>query len=223
MEEQSSTTAFDDWLRQVFDHPVADPAWHWDVEADTAEPAPPDCVAYLTRLFEEPESALAPYSDAQINQGLWYLVDASCSNYAFSLIEPEVAWPQRRRGLRAMATLFERLFARRCSEHLLHRDEAGAGPSNPVCYMWWDVFPAHGRPTEPAYAAVDVELLAVMQRALALDSLACQESALHGLGHWRLHYPGVVEQTIDEFLARSGGIRQELREYAECARLGYVQ
>ena len=94
---------------------------------------------------------------------------------------------------------------------------------NPVCYMWWDLFPAFGRPTEPDYAAVDVELLAVMKRALALDSLGCQESALHGLGHWQDQYPGVVEQTINEFLARSGGMRQELREYAEYARLGYVQ
>ena len=75
--EQSSTTAFVDWLRQVFDNPVADPAWRWGVAADIPEPAPPDCVAYLTWLFEEPESALAPYSDAQINQGLWYLVNAS--------------------------------------------------------------------------------------------------------------------------------------------------
>jgi hypothetical protein len=223
MEEQSSTTAFDEWLRQVFDHPVADPAWRWGVATDTPEPAPRDCVAYLTRLFEEPEPALAPYSDAQINQGLWYLVDPSCSNYAFSLVEPEVPWPQRRRGLRAMATLFERLFARRCSDHLLHLEEVGAGPLNPVCYMWWDVFPAFGRPTEPDYAAVDVELLAVMKRALALDSLACQESALHGLGHWQQHYPGVVEQTINEFLARADGMRPELREYAECARLGYVE
>jgi len=221
--EQSSTTAFVDWLRQVFDNPVADPAWRWGVAADIPEPAPPDCVAYLTWLFEEPESALAPYSDAQINQGLWYLVSASCSNYAFSLIEPGVAWPQRRRGLRAMATLFERLFARRCSSHLLHLDEVGAGPLNPVCYMWWEDFPTRGRPTEPGYAAVDVELLAVMKRALALDSLACQESALHGLGHWQQDYPGVVEQTIDEFLARADGMRPELREYAEYARLGYVQ
>jgi hypothetical protein len=221
--EQHGTTTFADWLRQVFDRPVMNPAWYWDCEANTAEPPPPDCVAYLTRLFEEPELVLAPYSDAQIDQGLWYLVSNSCSDHMFSLIEPEVAWPQRCRGIRSIAALFERLFAHRCSDHLSHLDEAGARPLNGVCYMWWDIFPAYGRPLNPPYAQVDAELLAVMRRVLALDSLACRESALHGLGHWHKYYPEVVELAIDEFLARAGDLRQELREYAECARLGYVQ
>jgi hypothetical protein len=149
--EQAGMSTYSDWIRQVFDHPVAKPAWYWDDEADTSEPAPPDCVEYLTRLFEEPELFLAPYSDAQLNQGFWYLVSASCSVYMFSLIEPEVAWPQRRRGIRSTATLFERLFARRCSDHLLHLNEEGvASPLNGVCYMWWDIFPTCGRPESPA-------------------------------------------------------------------------
>jgi hypothetical protein len=141
----------------------------------------------------------------------------------FTLIEPAVAWPQRYRAIRAIATLFERLFARRCSDHLSYFDEAGAGPLNAVCYMWWDLFPTWGSPTDPSQVEFDAEILAVMKRILALDSLACQESALHGLGHWRMHYPGVVEETIDEFRDRVGTMRQELREYATCARRGYVQ
>jgi hypothetical protein len=40
---------------------------------------------------------------------------------------------------------------------------------------------------------LDVELLAVMKEILTLDSLACQESALHGLSHWRHHYSRFVE------------------------------
>lgn len=214
--------SFDDWLRRVFDHPVTDPAWHWDAEADTEEPSPPDCVAYLTRLFEEPERVLAPYSDAQLNQGFWYLVDPGCSSHTLSLFRPEVAWADRRRGIRAIPSLFERLFARRCSDHLSHLDEEGSGRLNPVCYMWWDLFPAGGWPEDPDSAEVDAELLAVMKRTLALDSLACQESALHGLGHWQLYYPRFVQQAIDEFLGRAAAIRRELRQYAEHARVGYV-
>jgi hypothetical protein len=88
--------------------------------------------------------------------------------------------------------------------------------------MWWDVFPTQGRPADLAYSEVDAELLAVMKQVLALDSLACQESALHGLGHWQEHYAAVAAKTIDEFLARRGSMRPELRAYAEDARQGHV-
>jgi hypothetical protein len=91
------TPTFAGWLRHVFAHPITDSAWYWDLGADTSEPASPDCVAYLTRLFEEPEVVLAPYSEAQVDQGLWYLVDSSCSDHMFSLTEPGVAWPLRHR------------------------------------------------------------------------------------------------------------------------------
>lgn len=211
-----------DWIRHVFDHAVTKPAWHWDLKADTTEPAPLECVAYLTRLFQEPE-ILASYSDAQVNRGFWYLVDNSCSSYMFSLIEPGVPWPERRRGIRSIATLFARLFDPRCSDHLSFIDEAGASPLNLVCYMWWDIFPACGQPGKAEIAPLDAELLGVMKQVLTLDSLACQESALHGLGHWHMTYPEFVEQTIDEFLARNGEIRVELRSYADSARQGCVQ
>ena len=206
-----------DWVRHVFDHPVTNPAWHWDLNADTSEPSPPECVAHLTRLFEEPD-ILSPYSDAQVNQGFWYLVDNSCSSYMFSLVEPGVAWPERQQGIRSIATLFARLFALRCSDHLSHFDEVGAGALNSVCYMWWDILPARGRDGEP----LDAELLAVMKRVLTLDSVACQESALHGLGHWCMYYPEMVVQAIDKFLAQAGNARAELRQYAKRAREGDV-
>lgn len=109
--------------------------------------------------------------------------------YTSSLIEPGVAWPERQRGIRAIAALFTRLFARRCSNHLSHFDEKGASPLNSACYMWWDLFPTWGQPEDPVEAKLDAELLAVMSQILAIDSLPCQESELHGLGHWHMHYP----------------------------------
>src|SRR5947209_3269992 len=95
MRERSDTLSFGDWVRHVFDHPVTNPAWHWDIEADTPEPPAPKIVEYLKRLFENPEPVLAAYSDAQLNQGFWFLVDSSCSNHMFALIEPDVPWNER--------------------------------------------------------------------------------------------------------------------------------
>jgi hypothetical protein len=152
--------AFDQWLRSVFDDPSN--------ISEFAEPEPTDCVTYLTRLFEEPDTVLASYSDVQINGGLWFLANASCSNHMFPIIEPGVAWFNRQRAIRSIAVLFKRLFGPRCSAHLSHLDETGANPLNLVCYMWWDIFPTHGHPTDPARADVDAELLAVMKHQALL-------------------------------------------------------
>ena len=142
-------TAYKSWVRRVFDHPVTDPAWYWDLAADTAEPEPFECVVFLTQLFEKPE-ILSAYTDAQVNQGIRYLVSNGCSEYMFRLIEPEVEWQWRQKGIRVIATLFQQLFAERCTNHLSHLDEAGAGDLNEMCYMWWDIFPASGQPDNPA-------------------------------------------------------------------------
>lgn len=187
-----------------------------------ASPAP-QLVAYLTRLFTDPLPTLGTYSDAQLNQGLWFMASNGCSDYMMSLLEPPAPWPERRAGIRALALLFERLFALRCSDHLGHVDEPGANPLNMACYMWWDLFPTWGRPHEAERHEVDAELLGVMKQVLALDSVACQESALHGLGHWQGHYPDLVRTVVDDYLAAQQIARPELREYALQARRGYVQ
>ncbi len=222
MNHPSLVPTFPEWVRHIFDHPVSDPAWHWDLEADTTEPPAPTCVAYLTQLFTNPNPILARYTDAQLNQGLWFLVSHSCSNYMFTLLEPEVEWPARQAGLRAITNLFAQLFANRCSPHLSHLDERGANSLNSVCYMWWDLFPTWGQPESSTQTGVDGEVLVVMQRVLALNSLACQESALHGLGHWQRRYPGVVQETIDIYLKREPGLEPRLRQYALSARTGCV-
>jgi hypothetical protein len=222
MSQPSIVPTFPEWVRHIFDHRVGKPEWYWALEADTAEPPAQTSVVYLTRLFTDPEPILAPYTDAQLNQGLWYLVSNSCSNYMFTLLEPEVAWPERRAGLRAITNLFARLLANRCSPHLSHLDERGANPLNSACYMWWDLFPTRGHPENPTHALVDGELLVVMQRVLALDALACQESALHGLGHWHLRYPAEVEGAIDVFLESEPPLDPRLRQYAFSARRGCV-
>jgi hypothetical protein len=100
--------AYAEWLRKVFDHPVTDPAWHWGKDADLSEPPGPTRVQYLTRLFSQPE-ILADYTDAQVDQGLWYLASNSCSNYMPSLLDPGEAWIDRLPGIMAIETLYQRL------------------------------------------------------------------------------------------------------------------
>jgi hypothetical protein len=185
---------------------------------------PPErVVQHLTLLFRDPVPALKPFTAGQIAQGIEYLVSNSCSNYMYHVIEQVVPWNDRRECIRAIPRLFASFFAERCSEGLSHRGEATANPLNGICYMWWDVMPYWGRGNQPAYAEQDREFLGAMERILTLRSLACQESALHGLGHWHLYYPQNVEVIIDHFLEEHPRLRPELRLYAEHARTGSVQ
>jgi hypothetical protein len=95
-------------------------------------------------------------------------------------------------------------------------------PLNLTCYMWWDIFPTWGRPKDPLVREVDTACLDLMERKLKLNSIAGQECALHGLSHWHTSYPDECERIVDEFL-KTPIAREELREYAEAARMGCVQ
>jgi hypothetical protein len=64
---QLRTLSFDDWIEHVFSHEVRfrRPQWFFDIDADWWNPEP-EAVAYLTRLFENPEEPLYWLTDAQI-------------------------------------------------------------------------------------------------------------------------------------------------------------
>jgi hypothetical protein len=179
-------------------------------------------VEYLARAFENSESVLAPYSDSQLNQGLWYLASNACSNHMFALMDASVPWPARQKCIQSIHSLYRDCFAKRCTPHLGHLDEPGAGPLNSVCYMWWDIIPLAGQPDDPARNEMDRAILQVMDATLQLDSIACQESAFHGLGHWHLHYPEQVGEIIQGFLRHNKILPEKLRTYALSALNGCV-
>ena len=159
--------------------------------------------------------------DAQLNQGFWYLTSASCSDFMFALVESKVPLASRLRALRSFLPLFEQVMAVRCSPHLSHLDEQPANPLNSACYMWWDILPIHGKPEEPDRAEFDAEVLRLLPRLLAIPHDACRESALHGISEWQLYYAS-IERVVNEFLARTPGLRPELVSYAQRAKVGGV-
>jgi hypothetical protein len=224
MDKPLTNLTFEEWLIYVFDRPVDDVrlAWYWDAEANWWRGSSAQIVQFVTRAFENAKVLFEPYSDAQLNQGLWFIASNGCSDYMFALLDPQVPWPDRQRCVRSMHNMFEEYFARRCTPHLSHLDEPGASPLNSVCYMWWDILPIGAQPDDPDQLGLNGEILAVMDSTLRLDSVACQESALHGLGHWQRSYPQRVTEIIDSFLQRESGLREELRTYAVSAARGCV-
>ncbi len=215
------TRSLSDWIAHVFDHPVTKPAWHWDDSAPQWEDSPDHIAFFIAEAFEHSGELLAPFSDEQLNQGFWYLVSNDGSEFMYSLVDQSVNPALRLRALRSFVPLFEQVMAVRCSPHLSHLDEHGANPLNSSCYMWWDILPIHGRPDVPERAEFDSEVLAVLRRLLAIPQDACRESALHGLGHWFIYYPGAAN-IIDEFLSRTPDLRPELVAYAKSAKIGDV-
>ena len=224
MRKALTDLTFEEWVRFVFDHPVDESKleWYWDMEAEWWDGPAALTVQYLTQAFENPVTVFEPYSDSQLNQGLWYLVSNACSNHMFALMDVSVPWLERRKCIRSFYTLYEQCFASRCTPHLSHLDEPGAGRLNPVCYMWWDIIPIAGGPEDPNRREMNDEILQVMDSALQLGSIACQESALHGLGHWQLYHAKRVKEIINRFLQDDESIREDLRIYALSARSGHV-
>ena len=201
----------------MFEHPVTEPAWHWDEDVDSAELEPQRVIAYATRLFESAGKLLAPYTEAQVNQGLWFLVSEGVSPLC-ALLDASVPLEQRVRCIRSISKVFEQCFLVRCTPHLSHLDEPGAGALNPVCYMWWDIFPFSGQPEDASRREIDEACLSVMESTLQLPSVACQESALHGLGHWGFYYESRCQSIISAFMQRHHDLRPELQNYAARAK-----
>jgi hypothetical protein len=217
--------SYADWLNYVFDHavPFYEQAWYFESEADWWQPQPEQAVDYVARLFENPELLADEFSDSQIAQGLYYLIDNGAGAYCRFLTDGSVPIDARTACIEAFSTLFARLFQPRCEPVLSHLDESGANALNRICYMWWDIMPigaaAAPIPADPIHQGC----LAEMRETLRLPNPACQESALHGLGHWAGAYPEFTAATIDAYLAANPKLRPELLRYAQAARSGCIQ
>jgi hypothetical protein len=222
MGERLSNLSFDEFVRFVFDHSVGGPQWYFDSDAPFWVGPGAVTIEYVTRLFEEPEGVLAPYDDAQLGQGFWFLLSNGGSDCMLALVDETVPVADRARCLASFTSVFRRLFAVHCSPHLSHLDERGAAAINLPCYMWWDILPLAAAPEDRARREIDRTALDVMANVVMLDAIACQESALHGLGHWQHAYPREVETIVDRFVAAHPQARTELLAYAESARCGCV-
>jgi hypothetical protein len=214
---------FQQWIDGIFDHSVAKPAWFWNPDADTCvEEDGETNVDYLARLFSGSDHLLRRFDNAQVNQGLNMIVDASCSDHAGSITHGHASWPARQVAIRSIFDVYEKCFAGRCARALSHREHV-ANPLNYICYMWWDVFPAWSDPKDEPRSSEADEYLGVMERCLSLTHDACLEGTLHGLGHWQSIFPERVERIIDGFLRQRNDLHPELMMYARRARDGAVQ
>ena len=88
MGQKLTNFTFENWMTYVFDHPVPvqnEDAWYWDIDRDWWDENAADSIQFMTRAFENAAVVFQPYSDAQLNQGLWFIASNACSNHMFAL------------------------------------------------------------------------------------------------------------------------------------------
>jgi hypothetical protein len=213
--------SFEEFVEFQFGHairPHGNP-WFFDIDGDWWEPEPRTGVGYLTRLFSNGPEVLRWFSDAQIAQGLDGLINTSAVGDQPWMRDPVTSAEERAAAWEAVALFFAEMLAPRCSPTLGHLSEEGAALNNRT-YMWWEDYPGLAGPDDPQREIIDRAELACLESILALDSVACQEAALHGLGHW-VKEPR-CEAIIDAYIAADRAARPELVAYAKAARSGCI-
>lgn len=209
-----------DWISYTFDQTVSGLPKYTELESTNIE-----VLDHLSWLFTNTRQLSRHYSQSQMAQGLWFLFDPSCSSYIFAFLDDTVSKVQRKRALKSIFHLFCDYFAQECPPRLGHTEQASTPHPpdiNQVCYMFWDIVPLHPQGSEDVPKSFDLICLDVMQQTLGLDHIACQESALHGLGHWHAAYPKTTSKIIKKFLLHTRP-QKDLKIYAEAACQGAIQ
>ncbi len=210
---------YQDWLKHVFDHEVKDPCWYFEEDAPKFPAPPAEMVELLSQTFHSSGRDLNLFSDAQVDQGFWYLTGTGW--HMDELYNSRVGWDSRVKCVRAIFQLYADCFAKRCTETLGHQSEVGL-PLNASCYMFWDQFTMPFRIYPGKHQDMHDVVLETLEHILAIPHRACREGALHGLGHVAGVCPDRVGEIIDRFLGRPK-LDASLWAYAVKARTGRVQ
>jgi len=209
---------YHDWLRHVFDHEVKDRRWYFEEDAQEFAASSAEIVELLGRTFYAAGKDLTSFSDAQVDQGLWYL--AGDSEYLRELTVASVSMHKRLTAIEGIYHLYADCFAKRCAEMLGHLSEEGP-PLNSICYMFWDTCQLTWG-FDDREEEIKVAIFRVIEKTLGIEHRACREGALHGLGEVAHANPQRVRAIIDGFLAKTT-LDEKLLAYALEAREGRVQ
>jgi hypothetical protein len=194
--------------------------WYFDPHFVAPKISADIAVLYSTKFFTEADTYADRFSEQQFCLALNYLINPACSDHSYYYLDDSVPEPNKLAVLASMINVFSLVFSRRCSDTLSHKAATLPQSYNNVCYMWWDVFPRHGTPAKQQLKTIDRAILETLSKLLLLESIACKESALHGLGHWHIGYPEFVEDAIKQCVSK---LPKELVKYAEDARIGNIQ
>lgn len=207
---------FQQWVDAHFDHPYEFGNF---LDIDLLPISAEQHIRYITQAFENPESVFEPYSNGQLNQGLWFL--AGDMHNLSDRFGSGVSWQHRERCIHSFISLNKHLFAKRCAPETsaYKQNPAPENPLNMICYMWWDIFAFWESLDPKSVNRVDGAFLAVMESCLRINHIAVIEGALHGLSHIPNHRKQ-VKAIITSFLKQNPELSSELIAYAKASAGG---
>jgi hypothetical protein len=212
--------SFEEWIDDVFDRAISKEGWWWELPDDEVRELP--SIGHLTRLSAESGDWSRRFSDEQLGQGLWFIFHDINDNL-LALYDAKVPLGDRIDCILTIPQLYFGPFAS-CASRLDSPPDQSPWELNETCFMLWDIAEFHNPWRDQILdRSLDEACLSAMRSILSIPRIACQESALHGLNHWRARYPARVSSVIDEFLARGHGLTPSLAEYARLAREGKAQ
>ncbi len=210
---------YQEWLGYVFDHPVTDPQWYFDLNAPEFAGTDADFVLLIGETFRRSGEDLLRFSDAQVKQGVWFLTSPSGSDFGFCFRDSEVPLADKITGIQSIFDLYRECFALRCSQTLggYGFDEPGASDLNPICWGFWDISPLTALQEVPHRLELENAVFSVLERILQIEHRACREGALVGLDCMSVGSPKRAAEVLDRFLAEAK-LDDALRSYAQAGR-----
>ncbi len=171
--------------------------------------------ALVTRMNLEIDGVIRTHGLNVVGKAVWHIYGVS-GGYMWDVLAPELG-ELRFEFMESVKTLYSDGFLPHCVDWSRGGDRS---PLHSACYMLWDMdgieCPAINGDPGMLEASLDV-----LQFALNLDSPACQESALHGLGHLVSRHKREIRPIIDHYLQTKRPVAA-LRDYAGDARAGCI-
>jgi hypothetical protein len=205
----------------LFDRDATGIEWYFRDDHEDLELNSIQLLQLTSGIFSNIEALSSEFGERQICMGLRYLVNPSCGPIPYLYVDTSVEFAIRASAIVKMENVFRELFSKIPDEKGLFRNCSGDRLGyKETCYMWWDMFPRHGTPRRADLDRTDDVILQTIISILRLPGLACQESALHGLGHWSSSRSEDVEKAVLSFLPHA---TSELKGYAMDAIRGRIQ
>jgi hypothetical protein len=209
---------FEQFIELTFNN---SPEFSPDNSGDWNQPSPEVMVDFIERMNLNSGKLLENFSDSQIERGIRFLIFAGFSDYYRYIALPEVNLAKRVKAVESIFSLYTQIYNPRCTPISTFANGADLSPLNNSCFMWWDTCPIFGTKDDEIILAS----LSVLEKTLYLSNIACQEAALHGLGHLAQQpkWQDLARAIMDRFINSSNQSVPALRSYALAAYDGYVQ
>jgi hypothetical protein len=161
----------------------------------------PRLIQLATSLFLDFERIAQRYSEAQIQQGIWFLL-AFPYTLGEDLNRQEAPLELRQACLEAMVVPFR--------DYLQRTEDDSTG----AFFMWWDLLRIHNPDVLPVARRV-------MEKILQMRGWQCQKAALHGLNHLRPDWE--ASAIVDRYLENDSDMPPDELDWVKACRDGKAQ